>query len=195
MASKCRFPTTDVVVGDLIVLESGMRVPADARLVDTHNLLVDESMLTGESFAITKKYDAMVDEHAPYWRQGYNGIFRDNSTKGQGPCRCHCRRAIIPNLEKYQLMLPEAEETLSPLQVKMAKFSKVLSYAILAAVAAIFIIGFLRNEDPLNMFPYLCRPGSICYSRRLAGCRNNYIVHRCFANGQEESYCKNGLLQ
>ena len=59
-----RFPAADLVPGDVVLLESGDRVPADVRLLQAKNLLIDESMLTGESEAVTK-HTGPVDPQAP----------------------------------------------------------------------------------------------------------------------------------
>lgn len=143
-------PTTDVVVGDIVVLESGDRVPADCRLIDSNNLLVDESMLTGESFAIAKKYNAIVAENADLGDRitmVYSGTIVQ---KGRG---LGIITAIGVNSEfgKISQKVLESEETESPLQHKIEQFGKVLSVTILTSVAVIFVVGWLRGNDAINM--------------------------------------------
>lgn len=144
-------PSADVVCGDIIVLESGMRVPADARLISTHNLTVDESMLTGESFAATKQSTRPVDIDAALGDRTnyvYSGTIVQ---KGRGIAVV---TEIGKNTEfgKISTKVAEAVETSSPLQHQMERFSKTLSVAILAAVGAIFLIGFLRDIPVVTMF-------------------------------------------
>ncbi len=148
---KQSIETREVVCGDLIVLESGVRVPADARLVENHSLMVDESMLTGESFAAEKKADAEVGEKAPLGDRVtmvYSGTIIQ---KGRG-------LAVVTNVGqktefgKISQTVAEAEETISPLQANIEKFSKWLSFTIMAVVAVIFAVGFLRGIDLLTMF-------------------------------------------
>lgn len=144
-------PSSDVVCGDIIVLESGMRVPADARLINTHNLTVDESMLTGESFAATKQSTHTIDVDAPLGDRTnyvYSGTIIQ---KGRGIAVV---TEIGKNTEfgKISTKVAEAVETSSPLQHQMERFSKTLSIAILAAVGAIFFIGFLRDIPVVTMF-------------------------------------------
>lgn len=144
-------PSADVVCGDIIVLESGMRVPADARLISTHNLTVDESMLTGESFAATKQSTRPVDIDAALGDRTnyvYSGTIVQ---KGRGIAVV---TEIGKNTEfgKISTKVAEAVETSSPLQHQMERFSKTLSVAILAAVGAIFFIGFLRDIPVVTMF-------------------------------------------
>ena len=144
-------PTTEVVVGDIIFLESGVRAPADARLIETHNLIVDESMLTGESFAIVKDANDIVPEKSSLGDRVtmiYSGTIVQ---KGRGT-------GVVTNVGtntefgKISQKVAEAEETISPLQIQIAKFSKILSIGIMATVAVIFLLGFLRNIDWLTMF-------------------------------------------
>lgn len=144
-------PTQEVVCGDIIVLESGVRVPADARLIDTNNLLVDESMLTGESFGIEKKHNVRVPENSPLGDRitmVYSGSIIQ---KGRG---LGVVTAVGQQTEfgKIAEKVSEAEETPSPLQIQIAKFSKGLSIAILVVIAIIFIIGYLRGNELVLMF-------------------------------------------
>jgi len=144
-------PTHEVVCGDILVLESGVRVPADGRLIETNNLLVDESMLTGESFGIEKKHNVRIPENAPLGDRitmVYSGSIVQ---KGRGLAVV---TAVGQKTEfgKIAEKVAEAEETPSPLQVQIAKFSKGLSIAILVVIAIIFLIGYLRGNEFVLMF-------------------------------------------
>ncbi len=144
-------PTTNVVAGDIVLLESGVRAPADARLIETHNLLVDESMLTGESFSINKQAKANIAEKTPLGDR-VNMIYSGSIIqKGRG---VGIVTAVGANTEfgKISARVAEAEETVSPLQKQMEKFSKALSVGIMIIVALIFLVGFLRGNDWLTMF-------------------------------------------
>ena len=144
-------PSSEVVCGDIIVLESGMRVPADARLIESNNLLVDESMLTGESFSVNKTADIIMAEDTTLGDRinyVYSGTIIQ---KGRG-------LAIVTEVGnrtefgKISEKVAEAVETTSPLQNQIASFGKTLSIAIVISVVAIFIIGFLRGNDLITMF-------------------------------------------
>jgi len=143
--------TSQVVCGDIILLESGMRAPADARLIDTQNLIVDESMLTGESFPVTKKHNLILDESAPLGDRLtmiYSGTIIQ---KGRAT-------AIVSDVGyktefgKISQRVLEAEEKESPLQANISKFGKWLSFVIIAIIVIIFIVGYLRGNDYLTMF-------------------------------------------
>ncbi|MCX7736271.1 MAG: HAD-IC family P-type ATPase [Candidatus Kapabacteria bacterium] len=144
-------PTEEVVCGDIIILESGMRVPADARLIESNNLTVDESMLTGESFPVEKKPDAKISESAPIGDR-FNYIYSGTIiVKGRAT-------AVVTSVGnhtefgKISEKVAEAEDSVSPLQHQIEKFSKGLSIAILGAVLLIFVIGLVRDNSLITMF-------------------------------------------
>lgn len=144
-------PTEEVVCGDIVILESGMRVPADARLIESNNLTVDESMLTGESFPVEKKPDAKISESAPIGDR-FNYIYSGTIiVKGRAT-------AVVTSVGnhtefgKISEKVAEAEDSVSPLQHQIEKFSKGLSLAILGAVLLIFIIGLIRDNSLITMF-------------------------------------------
>ncbi len=146
-----QIPAGDVVCGDIIVLESGVRVPADARLIETNNLLVDESFLTGESFAVEKNADAVLPENTPLGDRitmVYSGSI---IVKGRGLAVV---TSVGNNTEfgKIADKVAQAEESVSPLQKQIAQFGKGLSLAILIAIVVIFIIGYLRGNEFIVMF-------------------------------------------
>ena len=143
--------TTEVVCGDILLIESGMSLPADARLIESHNLQVDESMLTGESFASEKNASADISKSTALGDRRnmiYSGTIVQ---KGRGKA---VAVAVGNETEfgKISRDVAEAEETVSPLQKDMEKFSKWLSLSIMLAIVAIFIVGFLRGNDLLTMF-------------------------------------------
>ncbi len=143
-------PTTDLVVGDIIYLESGVRAPADARLIDAQNLMVDESMLTGESFPIHKKHDVILDEPTVLGDR-INMIYSGTIIqKGRGLAVVV---AVGTNTElgKISENVAAAEETESPLQKNIEQFGKWLSISIMTVILLIFIIGFLRGNELLVM--------------------------------------------
>lgn len=142
--------TSKVVAGDIIVLESGVSVPADARLLEAHNLLVDESMLTGESFAIEKKPDAAISRNVPIGDKITMVFSGTIIQKGRGLAVV---TGVGTNTEfgKISEKVAEAEETVSPLQLQIEKFSKGLSIAIVSIIALIFVFGFLRGNDIVTM--------------------------------------------
>jgi magnesium-transporting ATPase (P-type) len=143
-------PADQVVCGDVVYLESGVRLAADARLIETQSLLIDESMLTGESFSVIKDHKADISESAPLGDRltmVYSGTIVQ---KGRG-IAIVTAVGIGTEFGKISEKVAEAEETVSPLQLQMAKMSKYLSITIMSIVVLIFIVGFLRGNDWLTM--------------------------------------------
>ncbi|MCX6155519.1 MAG: HAD-IC family P-type ATPase [Candidatus Kapabacteria bacterium] len=143
--------TNEVVCGDILVLESGMRSPADGRLIDTHNFLVDESMLTGESFSINKKHDTVLEDNLALGDK-INMIYGGTIIqKGRG-------LAVVTSVGEHTEFgkiskdIAEAEESESPLQNNIAKFGKWLSLTIIVLILVIFLIGLLQGVNYLVMF-------------------------------------------
>ncbi len=144
-------PATELVCGDVVLVESGTKVPADIRLIDAQELVVDESMLTGESLHVTKKPDAVVDEKAPLgdrFTMLYSGTVVQRG-RGKGIVTAVGVQTELGLITKN---IVEAEETISPLQLRLAQFGGKLSIAIGIAIAFIFIAGYAAGNDLLTMF-------------------------------------------
>jgi len=141
--------SVDLVEGDLVLLETGNVVPADCRLYETNSLKIDESSLTGESIAIDKKHISLEPEDLPLGDQ-LNMAFKGTQvTHGRG------RGVVVATGMKTELgkiaeMLQQKEKA-TPLQVRMAKFGKYLSYIILAICLILLAAGIMRGEDPLQI--------------------------------------------
>ena len=143
-------PARELVCGDILLVESGTRLAADARIFEASTLQVDESMLTGESLAVTKKPDTELDEHAPIGDR-LNMLFAGTIVqRGRG-------KAIVTGIglntefSKISTQIQNVEENASPLQERLEGFGKYLSIGIVAIVVGIFVIGWLRGESPLTM--------------------------------------------
>ena len=81
-------PTTEIVPGDIIVLRAGDRIPADMRLIEAHNLRVEEAILTGESTVVDKHTNPLSGELPLGDRT--NGLFRYDGQRGRRRGRGHC---------------------------------------------------------------------------------------------------------
>ncbi|MCX6146174.1 MAG: HAD-IC family P-type ATPase, partial [Candidatus Kapabacteria bacterium] len=142
--------TTEVAEGDLIVLESGDRVSADARLIETHNLLVDESMLTGESFAIHKKHNVEIAENSSLGDR-INMVYSGTIIQKGRALAVITAVGTSSEFGKISEKMAETESEETPLQKYIEDFGKKLSISILTIVVLIFGVGLLRGFDWISM--------------------------------------------
>jgi magnesium-transporting ATPase (P-type) len=140
----------EVVVGDIVVLYSGDKVPADMRILYAKELHVDESLLTGESVPVQKSVGVLDEEALLYERT--NMLYASTLvTYGQakGVAVSVGDRSEVG---KIGTLIQSAEELQTPLTLKLARFSKQLLYAIVSIAFLTFIIGVLRDEDMMVTF-------------------------------------------
>jgi cation-transporting ATPase F len=147
---KSRLPSRELVPGDLVVLASGDKVPADVRLLKVRDLQVDESALTGESLPVAKHatplpLDTPVADRA---NMTYAGSL---VTYGQG---AGIVVAIGDATETGRIsqLVAQAEDLSTPLTRRIAVFSRWLLYVILALAAVTFVAGLWRGQPPFTMF-------------------------------------------
>lgn len=140
----------DLVLGDLVLLEPGSRVPADLRLRHVNGLTVDESLLTGESLPVLKHPDPVDEDAAPGDRRsmGFTGSIVA-SGRGQG-------YVVAVGLDTElgaiadQIRGEDAMQT--PLQIRMQSFARVIAVSVLVAAAITFVSGILLGNSVSSMF-------------------------------------------
>ncbi len=139
----------DLVPGDVVIVEAGNIVPADIRLFEVSSFRVDESTLTGESVPVDKNAETIIDLDAPLGDQ-VNMAFKGTlATHG----RSHglvTATGMATELGKIAGLLQE-DESATPLQQRMARFGKNLSYIILIICVVLFLTGVLRGEEPFQI--------------------------------------------
>lgn len=140
----------NLVVGDIIVLETGDKVPADARLLKIFSLQTNESILTGESSAVNKECK-ILSEKIPLADQT-NMVFSGTIvTYGRG-------FALVTStgndseFGKIAKSLAEIKTEITPLQKSLSLFSKKIGIVILGIIAILFLIGLLRKLNVLDTF-------------------------------------------
>ena len=147
---KRRISSTEVVPGDIIHLQSGDKVPADMRLFQARDLQVDESALTGESVPVGKRPDTL--DHDTGLADRRNMAYASALvTYGQG---AGVVVAIGDQTEVGRIseLISSTEALATPLTRKIARFSHILLYAILALAAATFVAGLMRGQSVFDMF-------------------------------------------
>ncbi|HSQ53432.1 MAG TPA: HAD-IC family P-type ATPase, partial [Acidobacteriota bacterium] len=131
-------PSRDVVPGDIVLLEAGDRIPADARLLNVVDLKTDEAILTGESTAVSKT-DQVLPEKTPVADRKNSVFMATHITYGRG-------KAIITStgmgteFGKVAEMVQSVEKVDTPLKQKLTKFAKKLGMIIVVVCAIIFAL-------------------------------------------------------
>lgn len=134
-----------IVPGDIIELEAGDYVSADARIITSEALEINESTLTGESKNIKKDNLDIKEEKELYERK--NMVFAGcNVTNGHALVLV-CNTAMNTELGKIGASLMNNKNELTPLQKKVNQISKVLTYIILAIIIVMMIVGLIKKND------------------------------------------------
>lgn len=142
-------PSVELVPGDIVQLDAGKNATADLRLLEAHALRMDESALTGESEPVDKTVDALVGGNrspADQTNMAFKGTFITNG-RGVGLV---VGTGMNTELGKIAGLLQD-EEMLTPLQVRMKKFSQNLSYIILGICTVMLLVGLYRGEGLMPM--------------------------------------------
>jgi len=141
----------DLVPGDIIHLEAGDFIPADARLLKSANLKSEESALTGESVPSEKNSEDDVAENAPLGDRT-NMVFSGCSVTYGTATAVVTATGMDTEMGRIANLLDAEEETQTPLQQKLAQLGKYLGIVALAACAIIFIVGVVNKIPVMEIF-------------------------------------------
>ena len=141
----------DLVPGDIIILEAGLYVPADCRLLETYNLRIEESSLTGETEAVTKDADIICKNNISLGDMK-NMAFMTSIVVGGHAKAIVTDIGMNTKVGKIANMLIEDEAPETPIQKKLSQVGKILGIVCLAICMIIFVIGIIKNIDPMEMF-------------------------------------------
>lgn len=140
-----------LVPGDVLRLEAGDFIPADARLLKSVSLKSEESALTGESVPSEKDADAQISQEAPLGDRA-NMVFSGCSITYGTALAVVTATGTGTEMGKIAGLLEGAEDTQTPLQRKLAKLGTYLGFVALGACAVIFVVGLLNGIPPLDIF-------------------------------------------
>ena len=141
----------ELVPGDVIKLEAGDFVPADAKLVRSVSLKCEESALTGESVPAEKDADALVAEDAPLGDR-HNMVFSGCGVTYGTATAVVTATGMNTEMGKIANMLESSEETQTPLQQKLATLGKYLGIVAIVACLVIFVVGLLDGMAVMEIF-------------------------------------------
>ncbi len=145
-------PSVEVVVGDVVLLESGARVPADIRLAHTTSLAIDESLLTGESVPVDKRIDTVAAD-APLAERTNMAWAGSVVTTGRG-------RGLVVDIAADTELGAVADSIrtgvspITPLQQRMKRLAMLIGATVGVSAVAAFGLGLAIGEDPGDMFSF-----------------------------------------
>lgn len=145
-----RIPVSELVAGDLLLLESGDRISADARLVSVEALEVDEAILTGESLPVGKSTDLLKESTALAER--LNMVYSGTTVLRGRAEAVVTAVGLQTELGRVAVMVSETESDVSPLQEQFARLGRSLSVLYVSMAVGIFILGLLFGYSLGEMF-------------------------------------------
>jgi len=148
--AKQRLPAEELVPGDIVLLASGDKVPADLRLLEVRDLRVAEAALTGESLPVEKSEDPLPAQ-TPLADRRNLAFASALVTYG------HAKGVVVATGDRTEVgriseLIQSAEDLSTPLTREIARFSHWLLYVILGLAGLTFLIGFLRGQPVVEMF-------------------------------------------
>ncbi|MEI9481888.1 cation-transporting P-type ATPase [Enterobacter cancerogenus] len=141
-------PTTALVPGDIVVIRAGDRIPADLRVIEAHNLRVEEAILTGESTVVEKNTDALSGE-LPLGDR-YNLLYSGTTVSAGGGKGLVVATGGETELGHINQMMSDIEKHRTPLMVQMDKLGKTIFITILVMMVVLFVFSLLFRDMPVS---------------------------------------------
>lgn len=142
----------DIVPGDIIIIDAGRYIPCDLRLIETANLKIEESALTGESVPVDKDATLILeDKNVPLGDQKNMAFMSTLVSHGRG-IGVAVGTGMTTEIGKVASLLKESKKELTPLQRKLEHLGKLLGIVALGICSLIFFIGVLQKRDLFEMF-------------------------------------------
>jgi len=145
MEKGTKVKAEELVPGDIVILETGDIIPADMRLLDSRNLQIDESSLTGESVAVEKDAEAQYDKEVGIGDRSNSAFSSSIVTYGHG-------EGVITTtghdteIGHIATSLDSVEDKETPLQRQLKDLSKKLAILVIVVCALVFIVGYFRSN-------------------------------------------------
>ena len=141
----------DLVVGDIIELDAGSFVPADCRIIESFNLKIEESSLTGETEPVLKDNDVITRSDLSL------GDMKNMAFMGSAVSQGHGKAIVVETgmntkIGKIANMIQEEDSPETPIQRKLGEVGKILGIVCLVICVVIFIIGIFKKIEPVEMF-------------------------------------------
>ena len=149
--TRTNLPSSELVPGDIIFLEAGNMVPADARVLQSTGLKVDESSLTGESTAVEKHNNKVFPESTPLGDRS-NMVYSTSVV-----CTGHGTAVVTATgmqteVGKIASLILTTEQVETPLQKRLAEAGKILALMVLGICVVLFFIGIFQGIPMISMF-------------------------------------------
>lgn len=142
----------DLVPGDVVLIDAGRFIPADLRLIESSNLQIEESALTGESVAANKDANVVIDDEDINIGDRSNMVFRSTTAtygRGEGVV---IATGMQTEMGKIASILDSADDTETPLQRRLDELGKVLGLMAVGVSVVILVISIFQGRDTFDMF-------------------------------------------
>lgn len=147
---RTEIPAEDVVIGDIMLLETGGYICADGRVIESRGLKTEESAITGESLAVEKETKIFPKETALGDRK--NMVLSGSFVLGGSGRAIAVATGMSTEIGRIANLLAEQDDQETPLQKKLGQTGKTLGMGALVICAIIFVMGMMRHEPPFTMF-------------------------------------------
>ena len=149
-------PSSELVPGDVILLEAGDSVPADCRVIESASMKIEEAALTGESVPVEKLIDAIAlaegNDDVPLGDRKNMCYMGSTVVYGRGRAVV-CGTGMDTEMGKIADALSTAKKELTPLQIKLAQLSRILTVMVIAICVIIFAVDFIRHGSAMASNP------------------------------------------
>lgn len=144
-------PARELVTGDIVMLESGDRIPADVRFIETNGMYAEESALTGESLPTSKLIDPLHGDAVPLGDQKNLGFMGTMVTRGSAKAIV-IRTGMNTEMGKIADLIQNTESQETPLQHRLEQLGKVLIAVAIGLTIMVVIAGIMHGHPPYAMF-------------------------------------------
>lgn len=181
--------SVDLVPGDIVILKTGDLVPADGRLLKSVDLQIDESSLTGESEASEKNSDIIEQEKVGIGDQN-NMVFSGCLvTAGNGICVI-TEIGMNTQMGKIAGYLNNTQKIMTPLQVRLSKIGKIISFIAIISAIILLAVGLLRGESAWHLIMSAVSLAVAAVPETLS-----LIVTLSLSNGVKKMVDKNAIIR